>query len=173
LLCGFADIHIPAERLRDLPLALARCRNEDELRACLDDFATLPATGRIAAARDWIGRCYAGGTVEEILDALQSAPEAAARAAGAEVAGNAPTSLKVTLQALRDARPLDLEGCLEREFHTSCSITRQPDFIEGVRAAVVDKDRSPRWAPSRLSDVGAAEVLRHLGAMDGGELGLR
>ncbi len=102
---------------------------------------------------------------------LRGAPEPEARAAGAEIAGNAPTALKVTLQALRDARHLGLAACLDREFRVSRSITRMPDFVEGVRAAVVDKDRSPAWWPRRLEDVHRADVLRHF-APDGDELGL-
>ncbi len=172
LLCGLADVYVPSDRLHDLRVGLAQCSNADEVGACLDVLATSPGSGQLAAARDWIDRCYAFDSVEEILDALQQAPEPAARAAAAEIAGNAPTSLKVTLQALRAARQLGLEACLEREFRVSRSITRQPDFVEGVRAAVVDKDRNPRWQPSRLSEVGRDDVLRHFEAIDGDHLGL-
>ena len=133
---------------------------------------TLDMVRALDAALGWIDRCYAGDTVEEILDALEGATEPEARAAAAEIAGNAPTALKVTLQALRDARHLGLDDCLDREFRISRSITRRPDFAEGVRAAVVDKDRDPRWHPSRLADVGRREVLRHLAPVDGEELGL-
>ena len=172
LLCGLADVHVPFDRLPDLRLGLAHCRTGAEVQNCLDGFATSPGSSPLAAARDWIDRCYAPDTVEDILEALEGAPEPAARAAASEISGNAPTSLKVTLHALRTARHLDLEDCLAREFLTSCSITRQPDFIEGVRAAVVDKDRNPRWTPSHLSQVGPEEVLRHFAAIDGDDLGL-
>ena len=47
-----------------------------------------------------------------------------------------------------------------------------PDFIEGVRAAVVDKDRRPAWQPRRLEDVQEHDVLRHFAPIDGEELGL-
>ena len=171
LLCGLADRHVPSERLHVMRVALAHCRAESEVEACLAEVATPPAPGRLAGQRDWIDRCYAPNTVEEILAALRGAPEPEARAAGAEIAGNAPTALKVTLQALRDARHLGLEACLDREFRVSRSITRMPDFVEGVRAAVVDKDRSPAWWPRRLEDVHRADVLRHF-ASDGDELGL-
>lgn len=170
--CGLADAHVPTARLHDLRIALARCRGGAEIRACLAELGTPPAAGQLAAARPWIDRCYGGETAEEILDALRSAPEPDARAAAAEIAGNAPTSVKVTLQALRDARALDLADCLDAEFRVSCSITQSPDFVEGVRAAVVDKDRAPRWRPARLSEVGRQEVLRHFAPTPFGELGL-
>jgi enoyl-CoA hydratase len=172
MLCGLADVHVPADRLHGLRIALARCRGAGDAWDCLSEVGTAPVPGALAEAREWIDRCYAFDTVEEILDALAAAPEPDARAASAEIAGNAPTSLKVTLQALRDARLLDLEDCLDREFRVSLSITAQPDFIEGVRAAVVDKDRHPRWRPARLSDVGRRDVLRHFAPVAEGELGL-
>ncbi len=161
LSCGLADARVPTEALHDLRIALARCRGAADVSACVGALATAPGAGRLAASRGWIDRCYAPDTVEAILEALESAPEPDARAAAAEIAGNAPTSLKVTLRALRDARSLSLEDCLDREFRVSCSITRRPDFVEGVRAAVVDKDRNPRWQPARLADVSRQDVLRH------------
>ncbi|WP_237479662.1 enoyl-CoA hydratase/isomerase family protein [Lichenibacterium dinghuense] len=172
LICGLADAHVPSERLHEIRLALARCRTAADVEAALREVATAPAPGPLAAARGWIDRCYGFDAVEDIVDALEAAPEPDARAAAAEIAGNAPTSLKVTLQALRDARLLDLEDCLDREFRVSLAITARPDFVEGVRAAVVDKDRAPRWRPVRLSDVGRRDVLRHFEPVAGGELGL-
>lgn len=171
LLCGLADVHVPAGRLHDLRTALAGCRTAADVDARLSAFGTAPAPGGLDAARGWIDRCYGFDAVEDILAALEAAPEAEARAAAAEIAGNAPTSLKVTLQALRDARLLGLEDCLDREFRVSLSITARPDFVEGVRAAVVDKDRAPRWQPARLSDVSRRDVLRHFEPAEDGDLG--
>lgn len=173
LLCGLADVHVRSDRLHEVQRGLAQCRTSEEVRACLDGLATSPGPGQLETAREWIDRCYAADTVEEIVEALQQSPEPAARAAASEIAGNAPTSLKVTLQALRDARRLGLEACLEREFRVSRSITRCADFIEGVRAVVVDKDRNPRWRPSQLSEVGPQDVLRHFELIDGDYLGLQ
>jgi enoyl-CoA hydratase len=60
---------------------------------------------------------------------------------------------------LRDAAVLDdLDSCLDREFRMAVIRTRQHDFIEGVRAAVVDKDRKPRWVPARLDEVRPEDV---------------
>lgn len=172
LLCGLADRHLAVGRLHDLRVGLARCRDGGDVSALLDGLASAPAPGSLAAARGWIDRCYADDTVEGIVAALEQAPEPDARAAAAEIADNAPTSLKVTLQALREARHSDLDACLAREFAVAQSITRQPDFVEGVRAAVVDKDRRPHWHPSRLADVGRRDVLRHFAPPDAEPLDL-
>jgi enoyl-CoA hydratase len=60
----------------------------------------------------------------------------------------------VTLALLRLARGASsLEECLVREYRAALEVFRSDDFREGVRAAVIDKDRSPKWSPSRVEDV--------------------
>ena len=78
-----------------------------------------------------------------------------------------PTSLKLTLRLLRDAGDAPLSECLRREFRASQRAMRPPsDFFEGIRAALVDKDRSPKWDPDALpavSDAAVASFLANLG----------
>ncbi|MEH3054231.1 MAG: enoyl-CoA hydratase/isomerase family protein [Patulibacter minatonensis] len=75
--------------------------------------------------------------------------------------------MKVTLQALRRAAQLpNLEAALEQEFATSCAFLRAADFAEGIRAQVIDKDRSPRWDPPTLPQVDAASVGRFFPARE-------
>jgi enoyl-CoA hydratase len=56
-------------------------------------------------------------------------------------------SLEVTFGLLRAGADATLEECLAAELAAACRTAREPDFHEGVRAALVDKDRSPAWAP--------------------------
>jgi enoyl-CoA hydratase len=71
----------------------------------------------------------------------------------------------VTLRALRlaGAEP-SLEAALARELHTSIALAGRPDFAEGVRAQLVDKDRAPRWSPPTIAEVDPAEVAAIVGA---------
>ena len=65
-----------------------------------------------------------------------------------------PTSLKLTLRLMRLGRgSAGLVECLEREFAACRGVMAGYDFYEGVRAAVIDKDRNPRWSPARIEDV--------------------
>ncbi|HEX8046851.1 enoyl-CoA hydratase/isomerase family protein [Rhizobium sp.] len=118
-------------------------------------------TSRLAANRDTIDRAFAHDTVEDILQALaQESGDFAAEAAQA-IATRSPTSLKLTLRLLRAGRTsASLAECLNRELGACLGILYNPDFYEGVRAAVIDKDRNPKWSPASLAEVGAASIDR-------------
>jgi enoyl-CoA hydratase len=65
-----------------------------------------------------------------------------------------PRGMVVALKLLRLARgSSSLEECLVREYRAALEVFRSDDFREGVRAAVIDKDRNPRWSPAQISDV--------------------
>ncbi|MGI4746985.1 MAG: enoyl-CoA hydratase/isomerase family protein [Janthinobacterium lividum] len=153
MLCGLADHHVASDRLPALVEALSECRDAAAIAQCVAAHASPAAPGRLAEAA-WIDACYRHDDVGEIMAALADRPEEAAQAAAKRIGGNAPASLVVTLRALRNGRRLGrLEPCLEQEYRLGTGLLRHPDFIEGVRAAVIDKDRNPAWHPAVLADV--------------------
>jgi len=159
---GLADVHVPAEKLADLPAALAGCRSAQEVRARLADLSGPPAAGKLAAARPWIDACYGADEVEEILRRLRAMNSADAQATLATLQKMSPTSLKITLRNLRSALSFDqVEQSFQRDYRLSLACIAGHDFIEGIRAAIVDKDRTPVWRPDRLEDVTEAIVDRH------------
>lgn len=146
---GFADHHVAAADVAALTATLA----DRDPGLAIAALATEPAPGVLAAARGWIDPCYAAGTVAEILHRLRAAGEAA-KAAADQIAANSPTSVTVALAALRRARDLaSLEACLDVEYRISTTFLDGTEFVEGIRAAVVDKDRTPRWNPAELAGV--------------------
>ncbi len=77
----------------------------------------------------------------------------------------------VALRLLRLARDSSsLEECLVREYRAALEVFASDDFREGVRAAVIDKDRNPRWSPSRIEDVTPDIVARYLAEIGADEL---
>ncbi len=159
ILCGLADHHVRSDRVPALVAALGRCRDAAELEACAAAAASPPAAGRFAEHGGWIEACYRHDEVDAILHALRARPEAAAQAAAARIGRNAPVSLSVTLRALRRGRGLGrLERCMDQEYQLATGLLRRPDFLEGVRAAVIDKDREPRWQPATLAEVDPDEI---------------
>jgi enoyl-CoA hydratase len=158
VLCGLADHFVSSA---DLPAFTAALATDDVAAALAAYTAPLPEA-ELAGHRSWIDECYAADTVEEIIERLNSHGSEAAKLTAELMLTKSPTSLKVTLAAIRRARALpDLAHVLEQEFLVSCTALAAPDFAEGVRAQVVDKDRNPRWSPATLAEVTEAEVERH------------
>jgi enoyl-CoA hydratase len=169
---GLADIHISAADIARLPAVLEHCHTPHDVERQLKALSSPPATpGQIASSRDWIDRCYAADTVEAIVAKLRDAGEQAAQVACATILTKSPTSLKVTLRNLRDAARFSaLEQAFVQDLRIAIACIAGHDFIEGVRAAVVDKDRNPRWRPDRLEDVTADIVDRHFRSLGEREL---
>ncbi|WEK15058.1 MAG: enoyl-CoA hydratase/isomerase family protein [Candidatus Microbacterium phytovorans] len=158
---GFADHLVPSERLGDLHDALvtrADPHTPTELVLLFDETA---GPSRLEAARPWIDDAFSADTVVEIIARLRerSEPEAAATADTLEELS--PTGLVVTLAAVRAARELpDLRAALAQEYGlVMWFATTQPDLPEGIRAQLVDRDRTPAWTPATLH-----EVDPHIGA---------
>ncbi|MFD3414951.1 enoyl-CoA hydratase/isomerase family protein [Streptomyces cyaneofuscatus] len=175
LLCGLADHHLPRRRLPELIEDLASAASADEVTRTVQGFAEAPPAGELAAQRDWIDACYAADTVEEIVRRLRACSAPAAADVAAELTGRSPLALKVTLAAVRRAARLgSLEAVLDQEFRVSGRIREEPDFVEGVRARIIDKDGSPQWKPATLAEVDDRTVARCFAPLgpDEQELGL-
>ena len=156
---GLADVHLATERVAELPEALRGCRTARDARARLQELASPARPGQLPEARPWIDEAYRADSVEEICARLESRPEPPAREALAMIRANSPTALKLALSALRRGRKLpDLAACLAMEHTIVSHLTRRGDFREGIRAAVIDKDRKPKWSPARLEEVSEAAV---------------
>jgi enoyl-CoA hydratase len=162
LISGLANYHIPSAHLAELPAALADCRNGLGIRAALGQFQTSPAPGKIPKALNWIMPCFRGSTIEEILEALSMCDNEDAIAALDVMRKVSPTSLKITLRNLREAATFKrVEECFQQDYRIALACVAGHDFIEGIRAAIVDKDRNPQWRPDKLEDVTAEIVERH------------
>ncbi len=171
--CGLADSCVASANLDAVRQALSDCNTADAVRACVDGFSITSPVGVLLESREWISSCYGQEEVERIVTCLAERPEPEARRAAQEIAGKSPTSLKVALRALHQARSApDLEHTLELEYRLAMAFMRTPDFREGVRAAVVDKDRNPAWSPAALPEVSRAMVDGFFEAPDYGGLGL-
>ncbi|HYZ54740.1 MAG TPA: enoyl-CoA hydratase/isomerase family protein [Streptosporangiaceae bacterium] len=182
--CGLADHVVATSRIPDLIDALAgpaRPADLPALHALLAREATGPADrpgaagppAELIAQRPWIDACYRAGTVEEILAALRARPEPAASCAAAAIESASPTALKVTLRALRNARAMTtVDECLIQDYRVSLRFLHHHDLSEGIRAAVVDKDRAPQWKPASLAEVSPDVVDRYFAPLGPGDLRL-
>ncbi|MFC3126603.1 enoyl-CoA hydratase/isomerase family protein [Pseudoroseomonas globiformis] len=143
---GLATHFVPSERLEPLRAALFAEGDAAQVK----NFARPVPPGRIAALRPAIERCFGSEHRAGIEAALEAEEEEAGWAAEqlAILRRVSPTSVAVTLELLRRAATLDLPHCLELELALTRNVTAHPDFAEGVRALLVDKDNAPRWQPA-------------------------
>ncbi|AZS69892.1 3-hydroxyisobutyryl-CoA hydrolase [Streptomyces lydicus] len=169
LLCGLADHFVPADRLPELLKALATRAVAD----VLPSFVCEAPPGELGAHQEWIDHCYAADTVEAIVNRLLENGAPGAKAAAESILAKSPTALKVTLAALRAARGLGpLEAVLEQEYRVSYAALSAPDLVEGIRAQVIDKDRTPQWTPTTLTEVTDDDVARFFAPLGDRELTL-
>jgi enoyl-CoA hydratase len=151
---GLADFHVATSELPTLLAALSHTDPGEAIAAVTSD----PPAGQLAEWRPWIDRTYQADTVEEIVERLLREGGHAAAAAN-DILAKSPTSLKVALRAIRQARGLpNLERALEVEYRVSTTFLDTPDFVEGIRAQLIDKDRQPRWNPASLGGVSDAQL---------------
>ena len=141
---GLATHLVPRERLGALRAALLA----EGDAGVLARFAESVPPGRIAALRPAIDRCFGHDGRAAIESALEAEGTDWAREQLAILRHVSPTSVAATLELLKRGATLDLPGCLEMELSLTRGVTRHPDFAEGVRAVLVDKDNAPRWQPA-------------------------
>jgi enoyl-CoA hydratase len=159
LFLGLADVHVENAQLADLPERLRDCRTTEDVAGQIGALATPPAPGVLADDRKRIDAAFSAGSVEEICERLETGGEPQSLEDLQKIRGNSPTSLKITLRALRKGRQYgQLAPCLAMELTVATHIMRGHDMREGIRAAVIDKDRKPKWSPARLEDVSEATV---------------
>jgi enoyl-CoA hydratase len=168
---GLGNCHVPASRIDELPAALASCRTRDDVWGVLHGFETSANRGRLLNQWDWIVHCFSADTVEEIVARLETRREAEAATALAIMRKASPTSLKVTLRNLRDAaRFTRVEQCFQQDYRIALAFIAGHDLIEGIRAAIVDKDRNPSWRPDTIEAVTPDIVDRHFRSVGALEL---
>ena len=117
-----------------------------------------------------LAACFGFETVEEIRAALQRDGSEWAQKTLADLAVRSPTALKTTLAAIQRARKLrSLEEALNVEFLLCTNLYEDGEFIEGVRALLVDKDKAPKWKPATLEAVTPERVDRQFAPLADGD----
>lgn len=153
--------HAPGELGTHLALTGATVNATDAVLIGLSDAVagTVPAS-QLEGDRAWIDACYASDDPAEVVGRLEEHPDPRARAAASDLRARCPLAVAVALEALRRARGMTgVDAVLGQDLVLARNLLGRPDFAEGVRAQLIDKDRNPRWQHARLEDVTRAEVL--------------
>jgi enoyl-CoA hydratase len=170
----FADAVVPSVKLPSLRDALTTVRpgsTSNEVDKVIAGFATGESAGPVAARQASIDGWFAHDRMEDIFASLSRDDSEFAQSTLKTLSEKSPRGMVVTLKLLRMARSASsLEECLVREYRAALVVFRSDDFREGVRAAVIDKDRNPRWSPSRIEDVTPEIVARYFAPHDDDEI---
>jgi enoyl-CoA hydratase/carnithine racemase len=150
---GMADHAVAAENFDTL---LARVAAGEAIARAIAAFAVKPPSALLAPLR--LAPLFAGASVEAILERLARDGGDFARVTADAIRANSPTSLKLAFHLLRRGASLSLADCLRQEYAAATHLLRRPDIKEGVRAAIIDKDRAPKWQPSALAAVTDGEI---------------
>ena len=149
---GLATHYVASDRLADVKAAIAE--RPDAIGDVLDAFAEPWPPARIERNRERIDRLFAGASCEEVLAALAADPDDWARKELATLGARSPQACKVAFELLERAASLtDFTDEMRMEYGVAAHVCQRPDFIEGVRALLVDKDNAPRWDPATPEEV--------------------
>ncbi len=181
---GFADDYVPSERLETLRAALTA--GTDPALA-IESVAEPAPEAPLIQVREWFDEIAdaalgddrgvvadpAGGALR-LITALEESSLEAARQTAKSVREMSPVSVAVTLAQIARTRAesLDLAGVLEDDFRILPRFATLPNFAEGVRAQVIDKDRNPKWVPSTIEELEHSDLAPVLAPSGAGEEGL-
>jgi enoyl-CoA hydratase len=154
-LLGVATDVVASEQLPDLKAAIAR--EPAAIATLLTAFAAEPGPAGLKAQLGDIDRLFAADSVEEIVAALAADGGDWALAQLAAMRPKSPLSSKVSYRQLAEGAQLaTFTDEMTVEYRLASRIVMTPNFHEGVRAVIVDKDNSPAWRPASLAEVTGA-----------------
>jgi enoyl-CoA hydratase len=154
---GLATHAVESARLDDLKAAFAAA--PDAIDVVLTQFNADPGHPPIAYQEADIDRLFAGDDLETVFAALAYDDSEWAKAQLAAMAPKSPLSAKVAFRLIAGGlEPKSLAGDLQVEYRLAARLVMRPDFREGVRAVIVDKDNAPAWSPASLGGVSEALV---------------
>lgn len=146
LALGLATHYLPSERLAEAKARIAA--HPDRIGGILGELSVTAPPAAITSRIDKINRLFASDTYEDILAALE--------ADGGEWAGKeldalrtkSPQTCKVALRQLKEGGAMrDFAEQMRQEYAIGARVVQMHDFLEGVRALIIDKDNSPQWDP--------------------------
>ena len=172
---GVATHFLPSELIPNLKTQIAEADFSagaaDMLGEILSRATHAVPAGGFEGHMDTINACFSAATAEEIVAALNTDGSDWALEQAKTIASKSPETVKVALRQVRDGAACQtFEDNMRMEYRIGWRKVQSPDFIEGVRAVIIDKDHKPNWAPDTLEGVSDADVARYFEPLGENEL---
>ncbi|MGB3844894.1 MAG: enoyl-CoA hydratase/isomerase family protein [Sphingopyxis sp.] len=152
LALGLATHYLPSDKLAEAKARIAE--HPDRIGGILGELSVTPPEAKILAHIADINRLFASDRLEDILAALEADPGDWAAKELAALRTKSPQTCKVALRQLADSLDLpDFAANMAMEYRIGSRVLTRPDFAEGVRAVIVEKDNAPQWNPATAEDV--------------------
>jgi enoyl-CoA hydratase len=146
LTLGLASHYLPSDRLDEAKARIAA--EPQQIAAILDELAVPAPDARILAHRDAINRLFASDFLEDIFAALEADTGDWAQQQLSTLRTKSPQTMKVSLRLLQEGAMMPtFEDEMRQEYAVGAHVVQRHDFLEGVRAVIVDKDNAPQWDP--------------------------
>ena len=168
LALGLASHYLPSATLEEAKARIVA--TPSEIGAILADLATPAPDARILAHRGAIDRLFAADTLEAVIAALDAESGDWAVQQRATLATKSPQAMKVALRQLKEGAQMpDFAAEMAQEYAIAARVVVLPDFQEGVRAVIIDKDNAPQWNPATPEGVTEAMLDAIFAPMPEGE----
>ncbi|HWH23099.1 MAG TPA: enoyl-CoA hydratase/isomerase family protein, partial [Allosphingosinicella sp.] len=149
---GLATHYIPAADLEEVKAQIAA--SPGGIESILNGASVTPPPAKIEENAAEIDRLFASDRFEDILEALEKDGSEWAQTELATLRSKSPQACKVSLRLLSDgAKMQDFADEMRQEYAVAAKVVQRPDFNEGVRAVLIDKDNAPKWNPATPEEV--------------------
>lgn len=147
LLAGLATHYLPSEGLAEAKVRIAA--DPSRMDGILGSLSESPPEARLEANLPLIDRLFASDRYEDVIGALEADTSDWAAKELATLKTKSPQTCKVALRQLKESLTCaDFAANMVMEYRIASRVLLRPDFTEGVRAVIVDKDNQPKWTPS-------------------------
>tara|TARA_R110002126_G_scaffold228006_1_gene372524 strand:+ start:347 stop:1387 length:1041 start_codon:yes stop_codon:yes gene_type:complete len=147
---GMADIYVPSENIPNLVEKLIETGNAD----IISEFSEPTEPSKLTGIATDIDTVFGQDDLSTIIKTALSSDNEIIQKTGELIARNSPLALQVAITTLRNIRQnLSVRAALVAEYRFTSRVVEHGDFVEGIRATIVDKDKSPKWNYANINDV--------------------
>lgn len=147
LALGLATHYLPSASLDEAKARIIA--DPRSIEAILKDLSIAPPEAKIVPHASDIDRLFASDVLESVFAVLEADPGDWAQAQLKLLKTKSPQTMKVSLRLLHEGALMhDFADEMRQEYAVGCRVVQRHDFLEGVRAVIIDKDNAPRWDPA-------------------------